>query len=362
MLISESLGLLRSSPHAPSALSHPSGLWLLVISLIFSCDPKPKDRSQSIEKGPPPAPHPKVAIQRRTPAPILSLSEPAYQARLAFDGADLVLITPHGLHRVAPSGALRSTPLELGLHAHLLRRTLVDWSENAFWTRPVSGGEKKLLVKTIGEPSLSEGKGDDLAWVERQAGESFLRTTSARGARTVHRTKGTIVSLLLHARHAFFSETERSGSWRIGRAALESGSVEFTGPHSSRPPSMLAASEDALYYYEGLEGGVHELLFDFSADRVLRTQMICSPLAAADMVYCASVPGLSSLSRDGRESEFLSLSRDGPIARVATNGATLAWVTDLGPDQMAVRQITLTQRSLSNVHPEDDRNSPDAKE
>ncbi|OQX67815.1 MAG: hypothetical protein B6A08_13205 [Sorangiineae bacterium NIC37A_2] len=327
--------------------------WTLGLALV-ACEKKqePSDarpQTQAIRVDPPappkspPAPAPPQNPPAQNPAPLLVLPESAYSARLAFDGEKLVLTTPLGVHILDAQGKVESRAAAFGHLARFDRGRIVFHRDGAFWSQALMPKRAdKRLAPTKADPSLMSLKGTELAWVEPEAEAGQALFALGRTApHLVYRSPGTISALHIEGDHAFFVEQSREGAWRIGRASLDKSAVVWTEPRRSRPPAMLTGSERALYYYEGLEGGVHELAFDFSADRVLVRDFICSPLAAAVDLFCASVTGVQRVPLDEAPPIPLATAQDGPIPFIVARATEIAWVSDVGPEKLAVRRLSL---------------------
>ncbi len=340
---------LRSRKVRPSLLERTLLLWTLGLAL-FACEKKqdPADARPQVQAtrvdAPPRLPEtPSAPAPPKNPEPLLVLPESAYSARLAFDGDRLVLTTQLGVHILDAQATIESRATSLGHLAQFDRGRIVFYRDGAFWSQALMPKRAdKRLAQTKTEPSLMNLKGTELAWVEPEPeGGQALYALGRTAPRLVYRSQGVISALHIEGAHGFFIEQSREGAWRIGRASLDSSDLAWTEPRRSRPPAMLTGSERALYYYEGLEGGVHELAFDFSADRVLVRDFICSPLAAGVDLFCASVTGVQRVPLNDAPPIPVTTAKDGPIPFIIASATQIAWVSDVGPEKLAVRRLSL---------------------
>jgi hypothetical protein len=74
---------------------------------------------------------------------------------------------------------------------------------------------------------------------------------------------------------------------------------------------------------------------------VIAHDVICSPIAVAEHVYCAQPAGLVEIGRDGVVRRTLPLERAGTITRVSATETRLAWLMDVGQGKLAVDSIPL---------------------
>jgi hypothetical protein len=133
----------------------------------------------------------------------------------------------------------------------------------------------------------------------------------------------------------FFVERPGDGSWRIGAVDGAGGDPVFAEPRRGRAPSMLAVSE-AVYYYVGNGRELHRLSPDLRRDETLASELVCSPIAVSDRVYCGQVGGIVAWSETDRRTRLLAESGRGPITALTAHGSDVAWLSEAGPERMLV--------------------------
>ena len=104
---------------------------------------------------------------------------------------------------------------------------------------------------------------------------------------------------------------------------------------------MLVVAE-SLFYYDGPSSSVVRVSPDLGSEEVLARDVICSPMAVAENVYCAQPAGLIEIGIDGGVRRTFPLEGSGSITAVAATSTQLTWVSDIGGDQLAVDSILLT--------------------
>jgi hypothetical protein len=189
--------------------------------------------------------------------------------------------------------------------------------------------------------------GDRLAWLERSAGDRHvLATLHDRRIKRLYTSPGSIDALSMAGDALYFVERPSAAGFRIGRVTLAGGEATFTSVKSGRFPAMLGAGRE-IVYYDGTRGEVLALSRDLDRERVLATDFICSPLAAAINVYCAGVEGIYELSAAAAP-RLLVTPSSGVVASLAVGAERLAFVADVGErgqDRLAVRAVALAQGS-----------------
>ena len=132
---------------------------------------------------------------------------------------------------------------------------------------------------------------------------------------------------------------EVRGTRRLGSVTTRGGKPRFTQSKRGRSPAQLAAFGDAVYYQDPSGFRVVELSRDLARERTLTRNLVCSPLAVWDRVYCAQVEGLVEVPRDERRPRMLAANARGLITKVAANASAVAWLTEAGADQLTLRLL-----------------------
>jgi len=288
------------------------------------------------------------------PTQLLILPSSAYQASLFVDGDAIELLTSSAAYHLQPGEAPRKRMLDLGFAAAVSRRSYVYWSKGALFSAARAGSastEPSRLVALSESPLriVADIAGDGLAWLERSAGDRYvLATLHDRRIERLYTSPGSIDALSMTGDALYFVERPSAAGFRIGRVKLAGGEATFTSVKSGRFPAMLGAGRE-IVYYDGTRRQVLALSRELDRERVLATDFICSPLAAAVNVYCAGVEGIYELSAAAAP-RLLVTPSSGVVASLAVGAERLAFVADVGErgqDRLAVRAVPLGQRSAA---------------
>lgn len=264
----------------------------------------------------------------------------AYHARLFADEDSVVLVTERGFTVFQPGMPPVERTLSLGSVAARQGDALVFWRSG--WLRSVAlaGGDEHELVALPAAPRYLLASEGQLAWIEadRERGTS-LKTLSAGEVRVVHTTRDEILAPVLRGAVAYWVSARRDGSWTLERLGVDGQPLVSSAPRRSRPPAMLAAGPDGIYFYEGRERGVRRMAFDLQRETPVLPGVICSPLAVSTRVVCAQVGGLFEISTAGARA--LASERSGPITATAATPDRAYWVAESGGQGLVVRSAVL---------------------
>ena len=103
---------------------------------------------------------------------------------------------------------------------------------------------------------------------------------------------------------------------------------------------MLSGSEQ-IYYYSLDTSEIRSLSLDLGREQVTMRDVVCSPIQVSTTIYCGCVEGLFEVSRESGVPRILVQDRPGSITTIASNAKQLAWIVDIGPDQLAVDVLRL---------------------
>jgi hypothetical protein len=257
---------------------------------------------------------------------LLELS--AYTATLAADGDDIYVLTGHRAHRFAQGGAAESWEIELGDTPALGAGGIVYWLDGKLRRAPKLAGRSEILASVPRAPRRLCASGEQLVWVEPAESAAALRTLDGSEPRTIYRSEGEIEALALMDDQAYFVERSQE-RWRLGTVGLSGGTARFTERRASRTPAVLAAARD-IFFYDGPTSSVRRVSSDLSREELIAREVICSPLAVADRVYCAQISLLFEVPRDGGKARLLSSKRAGTIAALVATRSRVAWLLDTG--------------------------------
>jgi len=68
---------------------------------------------------------------------------------------------------------------------------------------------------------------------------------------------------------------------------------------------------------------------------------ICSPIYVSSRIFCACVEGLFEVAKDTHTPTVLVHDRPGTITNISANSKRVAWIVDLGQDQLAVDTLPI---------------------
>jgi hypothetical protein len=272
----------------------------------------------------------------------LALPTSAYQASLAIDDDAVYVLTSDAAYRVPNAGRVQKTALDLGIGPALTRGFVLFWSKGGLWRAPKRGGKAERIATLERQPQYFVSSGDAFAWLDRDdAGKFSIYALDRKTPRLVYAAPGMIDAATLLQDSVFFVERVAEGSWRFGRVSVTGGQPAFSAPKSGRSPAMLAGVRDVTYY-DGNQLEVRALSPDFQREETLMKDFICSPIAAAERLYCAQLQGLYELLDRGRPARLLSESGRAPVAALVASRTYVAWLSDVGPDQLELKTLALT--------------------
>jgi hypothetical protein len=282
------------------------------------------------------------AAQAPRPEPhrLYQLDTSAYTATLAADEDEsLYVLTSHAAYRLRAGELASHWALELGDTPVLSARGIVYWSDGALRMVPKRGGPAEVLASVPRPPRRLCAARDNLAWVELDGGGSSLHTLDGSEPRNLYRSPGEIEALALMDDRAYFVE-RADERWRLGVVALGGGSPRFTEPYATRTPALLATAGD-VFFYDGPTSTVRRFSSGLEREEVVGRDVICSPLAVSERIYCSQISLLFELPRDGGPARSLAPKRAGTIAALVATKTRLAWLLDVGANRSEVEVLPL---------------------
>jgi hypothetical protein len=314
----------------------------LACIVLLSCCARAPDRetpaasapsASSRSLAPPPKPR---ALE---PTTLFAVGVSAYAARLELDGEDVYLLTSSAAYRISPGRAPERWALDLGISPALAGDHLIFWSEGALRRAPKRGGDPEILAKVEREPQRLAASGAHVAWLEHTADRRFtIWTLDGSRPRAIVTPPHEVTALTLLDDQVFFVERISPAEYRLGGVPLSGGEPRYTPSERGRTPAMLAAARE-IFYYDGPSLTVRRVSPDLERRVVVARDVICSPLAVAERIYCAQPAGLLELPIEGGAARVVSLRRSGPITSVAASSSRVAWLVDTGPDTLAVEGL-----------------------
>ncbi len=271
-------------------------------------------------------------------------STSAYHARLFTDEEDVVLVTQTGFTTFRTDGSAEEHTVSLGPVAARQGDALVFWRSGRLREVSLLGGDERDLVVLPRPPQhllTSEGR---LAWIhnERERGAS-LQTLSGGRVRIVYESAYGASAPVMHGADIYWVAESRDGTWRVGRVNLDGQHPTWSMTHQGRPPAMLAAGPDGVYFYDGPQRGVRRLTFDLEREAAVSAGVVCSPLVVSHRVVCAQVGGLFEVPLSGGTPMFLASERVGPVTALAATRTRALWVADNGAERLILRTVALAE-------------------
>lgn len=276
------------------------------------------------------------------PTRLLAVSGSAYGASLASAEDGGYLLSGSAAYRFAQGEAPARWARDFGFATALTPGHILYWSSGALRQVPTSGGEATKVARVPHQPQRLVTSGDHVAWLDQAADGHFtIHTLDGPKPRLVHAAEGYVGSLAMQDERIYFAERARDNSWRLGLVPRSGGAARYSKAKRGRLPAMLVVDE-SLYYYDGPSSSVLRASADLGSEDVLARDVICSPIAVAENVYCAQPAGLLEIGLEGGVRRTFPLEERGSITSVAATSTQLAWVTDIGGDRLAVDSIPLS--------------------
>ncbi len=283
---------------------------------------------------------PQAPVPTKTATTLFTADSSAYAARLALDDDAVYLFTSGAAYRLVPGHPPERRELDLGLTPALAGDHLVYWSKGALWRAPKRGGAASMLAKLPREPERLSASGERFAWLESSPDRRFgIWTLDGSRPREIVAPQGHVAALTLLDDQVFFVEELPGTAYRLGVVPLSGGEPRYSPEKKGRTPAMLAAAGE-VFFYDGPTRSVRRASPDLARERVIARGVICSPLAAAERVYCAQPAGLLELPAEGGPARVLSAARSGAITSVVASANRVAWLVDRGADRLAVETLS----------------------
>jgi hypothetical protein len=279
-------------------------------------------------------------VPRPEPRSLFQLDTSAYTATLSADeDGSLYVLTSHAAYRLRAGEPALHWALELGDTPTLSARGIVYWLDGALRMVPKMGGPAEVLAKVPRPPRSLSAARENLAWVEPDASGAILRTLVGSEPRSLYRSSGEIEALALMDDRAYFVERSQE-RWRLGTVALSGGAPRFTEQYTTRTPALLATAGD-VFFYDGPSSTVRRFSSGLEREEVVGRDVICSPLAVSERIYCSQISLLFELPRDGGPARLLAPKRAGTIAALVATKTRLAWLLDVGENRTEVEVLPL---------------------
>jgi len=303
-----------------------------VALLMFACGHESKPSSSQSTSPPAPSLKPPVASPKR----LTTMPVSAYQAKIAMDDDAVYLMTSNAAYRLVDGEAPQGLQLDLGVGPVMTRTAFAFWSKGAIWSAPKAGGAAREIAKLPHQPQYFVSSGEALAWVDQaDDGMYTIQALSGRKPRVLVSSQGEIRALDMVGDRVYFVQRPADDSWRIGFVHQGGGEPQYGVTKKGRAPSQLTGSE-AVHYYDLDTKRILRLSLNLREEEVELTKLVCSPIHVSTRIYCGCVEGLFDVSKDTHQPRVLVYNRPGSITSVTSNSKAVAWVVDVGADQLAV--------------------------
>lgn len=260
-----------------------------------------------------------------------------------MDDEAVYVLTPTAVHRIVVGQSTESFPRELASGALMTPRGFVYWSKGALFEAPKGSGEARKLGALPRAPQRFAAAGEHLVWIDAAAGHFSVQALEADQPRELYASPSALDAIAVLGDDACFVERLSAKGWRIGCVGVgaRAGRPRFTAERRGRSPAGLIAFGDSLYFQDASGYKVVELSQDLRHERTLARDLVCSPLAVSEHVYCAQVEGLVEVSGAGRPPRLLAANARGLITSIAASSSAVAWISDAGPEGLTVRWLKL---------------------
>lgn len=262
----------------------------------------------------------------------------AYTATLAADEEAVYVLTSQAAYRFRDGQAMERWEIQLGDTPALGGSGIVYWLDGKLLRAPKQGGPGEILASVPRAPRRLAASGEHVVWEEADETMSSLRALDGAEPRTVYRGAGSVEALTLMDDQAYFVVRDRE-RWRLGTASLGGGAPRFAEPRTSRTPALLAPAGD-VYFYDGPTSSVRRFASDLSREDVIARDVICSPLAVADRVYCAQISLLFEIPREGGATRLLAPKRAGTLTALVATRTRVAWLLDAGENRAELEVLS----------------------
>ncbi|MGC4092834.1 MAG: hypothetical protein QM756_34110 [Polyangiaceae bacterium] len=283
-----------------------------------------------------PAPVPPAATE------LLRLPQSAYGTVLAVADDAVYFATQDAAYRLEPGQAPTKTPLALGVGAAVGALDWVFWSEGAIWRAAKRGGKPRRVASLQHQPLYFALAGEQLAWLDRNdEGRFSVQVPASPKPRVLVSSGESIDAMTVLADDVVFVERLPAPRWRFGIVHSRGGEVRYSSEHTGRTPAQLATSRQGVTYYDGNAFELRRFGADL-VEQVLAKDVICSPLAAAESAFCASLEGPFEVTRAGGKRP-LAAAGGRTITNIAANAGRVAWVRDQGASALSVETVAIGQ-------------------
>ncbi len=277
-----------------------------------------------------------------SPVTLLKLDKTAYHTKLDLASDAIYLLTMEGAFRLGQGQAPQEMKLDLGDSAVATPSAIIFWSKGFLWLAPKQGGPPGPLASVKNRPLYIVAVEERFAWIgPDEEGHHAIFVLQRGKPHAVYVVSGTVAAATMVEDRVFFIERVGSESWRLGSVPRSGGPPTFTATRKGRYPAMLAAASDVYYYYfdDKDTSEVRAVSPDLRTERVVAKNVICSPLAVADRVFCANPEGLFEISPTSGLPKLVFPNVALSITTIGVDQNRVVWVSDVGREELEVKLL-----------------------
>jgi len=273
------------------------------------------------------------------PTTLVEMPISAYPTSLALDDDVVYLLTSNAAYKLTEGQPVQGIELDLGIGPVVTESAIIFWSKGSIWGAPKHGGEVRALAKLPHQPQYFVAEKGHLAWVDHSdAGPYTIQSLDGRKPRVLVTASGELSALTMIADSVFFVQRAEDNSWRVGRARVQGGDVEYSTSRTGQTPAMLTGTE-SLVYYDMKTSEIRRLQTDLQHEETWLKDFVCTPLYESINVYCACVEGLFEVRATDHKPHVLIYGRHETITYIRANSKYIVWTVDKGPDKLAVYRL-----------------------
>lgn len=338
-------------PPSRSLITHLLLLMGALLSLACSCDKESAPLGAVKSKEPP-----LHRARYEKAEPLLRLDVSAYHAQIRATGATISLLTSEAVYTLRRDQPPQRVALSVEGSVAMNDQRVVYYSKGSLRELKLGETQASELAKTGLVPYLLFASDEQVSWVAVGADQKHrLYSLRADYKTPIYESDGAIAGLVIRGEQIFFIEALNARSsalsptgesarqeqkWTMKSIHIDGGAITEGPTWLGRTPAMLVA-HDQLFFYQGQENKVYRVSADFAATSIAAHDLICSPLALADDLYCAHVAGVTQVSLDSGASTQLPIQPTGPITAIHYGAPGLLWVTDVGANKLELSLLAL---------------------
>lgn len=290
-----------------------------------------------------------AALSKPEPPPptrLFALAESGYGKTLLVDPDAIYLMTKDAAYRLIVGREPVKLPLALGEGPAATRSAFVFWSDGAIFQASKKDGKARRVAPLAHQPQRFVASGEHFAWLDHaDDGRFTVQTLEGKKPRVLYTSRVEVDTIAMLDELIVLVERAADSTWRFAAVSRNGGAPTYSKEHSGRTPAMLAVEKE-LYYYDGNAFEIRRLARDLASETTLVKGQICSPIAVAERIYCASVEGPFEISEQTPTPRRLAPEGGRTLTALAAGPGRVAWIREEGAEALAVETV-----SVSNAAP-----------